>query len=266
MAVRRSPGSGPKEGATSPQARAAAYGDKLSQLEKDMAEMRDGTIKDVLEKLRLLSFEIEEINRRFGTVDHTGNTIDDLRVRLDYYSNEMADLRRQVERGSTPLPSQNQQAGTFPIPMYSGERNSLPRFLKLFYSWALSHRSEDALSYSRPVIMTSKKSQSDFEGEYGRRDVKRSLVVWSALMKAVENKTIADIVVGAKAPSVAWKILNSIVVVFVSHIQRIGCQPEKTTLHGGQSRSWSAEQGKENKRKSLAAYPPPPPTPLVRRK
>ena len=45
-----------------------------------------------------------------------------------------------------------------------------------------------------------------------------------------------------------------VVVVVVSHIQRIGCQPEKTTLHGGQSRSWSAEQGKESKRKSLAAY------------
>ena len=29
----------------------------------------------------------------------------------------------------------------------------------------------------------------------------------------------------------------------VSHIQRIGCQPEKTTLHGGQARSLSAEQG-----------------------
>ena len=57
-----------------------------------------------------------------------------------------------------------------------------------------------------------------------------------------------------------------VVVVVVSHIQRIGCQPEKTTLHGGQFRSWSAEQGKENKRKSLAAYPPPPPTLLVRRK
>ena len=50
-----------------------------------------------------------------------------------------------------------------------------------------------------------------------------------------------------------------VVVVVVSHIQRIGCQPEKTTLHGGQSRSWSAEQGKENKRKSLAAYSPPTP-------
>ena len=31
-----------------------------------------------------------------------------------------------------------------------------------------------------------------------------------------------------------------VVVVVVSHIQRIGCQPEKTSLHGGQSRSWSA--------------------------
>ena len=43
-------------------------------------------------------------------------------------------------------------------------------------------------------------------------DGERSLVVWSALTKAVgKNKTIADIVVGAKAPSEAWKILNSMV-------------------------------------------------------
>ena len=123
MAVRRSPQrSGPKAGATSPQARAPAYSDRLSQLEKDMDEIRDGTIKEVLEKLRLLSYEIKEINRRCDTVDRTGNTLDDLSVRVDYYANKMADLRSQVERGSAPLPSQNQQAGTdrFPIPMYSG--------------------------------------------------------------------------------------------------------------------------------------------------
>ena len=43
--------------------------------------------------------------------------------------------------------------------------------------------------------------------------------------------------------------------------------PEKTTLHGSQSRSWSAEQGKKKKKKSLAAHPPPPPRALlVRRK
>ena len=57
-----------------------------------------------------------------------------------------------------------------------------------------------------------------------------------------------------------------VVVAIVSHIQRSGCQPEKTTLHSGQSRSWSTEEGKENKIKSLAAHSPPPPTVLVRRK
>ena len=51
-----------------------------------------------------------------------------------------------------------------------------------------------------------------------------------------------------------------VVVVVVSRIQRIGCQPEKTSLHGGQSRSWSAEQGKKIKIKSPA--PPPPLAPL----
>ena len=47
-----------------------------------------------------------------------------------------------------------------------------------------------------------------------------------------------------------------VVAVVAFHIQRIGCRPEKTTLHGVQSRSSSAEQGKKEKRKSLAAQPP----------
>ena len=40
----------------------------------------------------------------------------------------------------------------------------------------------------------------------------QSLTVWNGLTKAVENdKSIADIVVRAKAPSEAWKILKSMV-------------------------------------------------------
>ena len=59
--------------------------------------------------------------------------------------------------------------------------------------------------------MTTKKSRTELEVEYGRWNVEQSLVVWSALTKAVEkDKAIADIVVGGKAPSEAWKILNSI--------------------------------------------------------
>ena len=56
MAAKRSPQeSDPKAGATSPQARAPAYSNRLSQLEKDMAAIRDGTVNEVLEKLRRLS-------------------------------------------------------------------------------------------------------------------------------------------------------------------------------------------------------------------
>ena len=178
MATRRSSrGLSPKAGAagaTSPQARAAAFGDRLSQLENDMAEIRDGTIKDVLVKLQLLSDEIEEINRRFGTLD-------DLKARVNCYENDMADLRRQVERGLTPLPSRNQQAGTFPIPMYSGERSSLSRFLKQFRTCALSSRSEDALSNSRPVILTGDKSRRELEIEYGRQILAQSLT-WKQIV------------------------------------------------------------------------------------
>ena len=43
--------------------------------------------------------------------------------------------------------------------------------------------------------------------------------------------------------------------------------PKKTTLHGGQSRSWSAEQGKKKKKKKSGSAPPPSPRALlVRRK
>ena len=119
IATRRPQGSDPKAGATSPQARAPAYSDRLSQLEKDVAEIRDGTVKEVLEKLRRLSYDIEEINKRFDTDDRTGDTLEDLRVRVYHHENKMTNLKRQVERGSAPLPPQNQQAETdrFPIPM-----------------------------------------------------------------------------------------------------------------------------------------------------
>ena len=48
-------------------------------------------------------------------------------------------------------------------------------------------------------------------------------------------------------------------VVVVSHIQRTGCLPEEATLHDAQSRSWSAEQGKESKNIKPGSAPPPPP-------
>ena len=54
-----------------------------------MAEIRDGTIKEVLEKVRRLSYEIEEINRRSGSLDRIGDTLDDFRVKIDHYESEI---------------------------------------------------------------------------------------------------------------------------------------------------------------------------------
>ena len=87
-----------------------------------MADFRDGTINLVLKKLRRLNYEIEETNRRFDTLDRTGDTLDDVRARIDHCESEMINLRRQVERGSALLPPQNQETGTdrLPIPCTLG--------------------------------------------------------------------------------------------------------------------------------------------------
>ena len=135
MATRGSPqGSGPIPGATNPQTPAPAFSDRLSQLEKQVDEIRDGTNRDVQEQLRRLSHEIEEINRRFDSFDRTGGTLDELRVKVYHQEAGMVELRRQIKLGSAPSPPLNQQAGNyrFPIPIYSGERSTLSRFLELF--------------------------------------------------------------------------------------------------------------------------------------
>ena len=191
------------------------HSDRMSQLEKDMDEILDCTIKEMLEKLRRFSDEIEHINRMFGSLDRTGGTLDDFRMKVDRYETEMVNWRRQVKLGVVPLPPLNQQAriDRFPIPIYSGEHSTLSRFLKLFYTRALSSQSEDALNHSRRrIIMSGDNLRRGLEREYGRPIVTQSLTVWNGLTKAVEkDTTVAHIVVGAKAPSSAWKILKSMV-------------------------------------------------------
>ena len=60
--------------------------------------------------------------------------------------------------------------------------------------------------------MTGDSSRREMEIDYGRQIAAQSLTVWNGLTKVVEkDKTIADIVVRAKAPSEAWKILKRMV-------------------------------------------------------
>ena len=52
-----------------------------------------------------------------------------------------------------------------------------------------------------------------------------------------------------------------VVGVVVSHIQRIGCQPEKKLLYTVANPARGLLNREKKKRKSLAAHPPPPPHP-----
>ena len=88
----------------------------------------------MLGKSRRLRYKIEEFNRRFDTLACTSETLGDLKVKVYRHEAERVGLRRQVELSSAPSPPLNQQAGNdrFPIPIYSGERSTLPNFLKTF--------------------------------------------------------------------------------------------------------------------------------------
>ena len=136
MTSRRSPQkvSGRKSGVTNPLTPAPAFRDRLSQLEKKVADITGGAIRDMLRKSRRLRYKIEEFNRRFDTLACTSETLGDLKVKVYRHEAERVELRRQVELSSAPSPPLNQQAGNdrFPIPIYSGERSTLPNFLKAF--------------------------------------------------------------------------------------------------------------------------------------
>ena len=94
--------------------------------------------------------------------------------------------------------------------------NAVPRQgsfeFTFFYTWSLPFQSKDALNHIHLTIMTGNNSRRELEREYGGQTATQSLTVWNVITKDVEkDKAIADNVVGARAPSEAWKILESMV-------------------------------------------------------
>ena len=97
-------GPDPKSGATNSPAPAPAPKDRFSQLEKQLAEIRDVTTSDVLEELRRLRYAIGDINRRFDAFDCTVEAFDDLRVKVDRHKAEMVELRNRLSYARLPRP------------------------------------------------------------------------------------------------------------------------------------------------------------------
>ena len=81
------------------------------------------------------------------------------------------------------------------------------------------------------------------------------VIVLSTIHRKVQRRRL---IAGVSGINKSTTLFRGIVAVVGggSRIQRIvGCRPEKTILHGGQSRSWPAEQGKEKKEK--VSHPSP---------
>ena len=75
---------------------------------------------------------LEELRRSFEQLRQTSET-------------------RQEAQSRTP--SQQIERERNPIPMYSGDRRDLPTFINRFFSWTVTQRVEQALTYEVPVLM-----------------------------------------------------------------------------------------------------------------
>ena len=109
---------------------------RLTQLECQMAEIRDIATRDVQQELRRFRYKIGEIHERFNELVCTSETLYGLRVGVDRLEAELIELQRQGELDLAPSPQLNQRTGNhrFPIPIQCGERSTLYRLLKRFYT------------------------------------------------------------------------------------------------------------------------------------
>ena len=123
---------------------------------------------------------------------------------------EMTDLRARV--GFSPTLSRGPEGSKTPVPTYSGDRSTLPNFLKLFQTWTLSYdKAGNVLRTDTPVRVVGNE-RPELERFHGREKVNQSIAVWTGLVKVIErDKTLLDMVITAGSPSEAWKILLSLV-------------------------------------------------------
>ena len=102
----------------------------------------------------------------------------------------------------------------------------------------------------RPIVYISRASL-DNEQNWTAMELKTGCVVWG--IRRLRRYLFGVYNVGEKPTVILLLFLFLTFSVLVANPKKL----LRSILHGGQSRSWSAEQGKESKIKSLAAYPPP---------
>ena len=163
-------------------------------------------MQEELERLRARTMELTRglSAVREGRVDYS--IFLELRETVGRLQTEVTSLR--ISPTLSRVPTEGSRA---PVPVYCGDRTTLPNFLKLFQTWTLSHVAGNALVTDEPVRVVGHE-RSELESIHGREKVNQSIAVWTGLVKGIEkDKTLLDMVISAGSPSEAWKILLSLV-------------------------------------------------------
>ena len=99
-----------------------------------------------------------------------------------------------------------------PVLIYSGDRSTIPNFLKFFRTWTLAHGAENAI-VANELVRVDGKDRNKLDNAHGRQKVNQYIAPWAALLvKGIERSKIRlDMVTTAESPSEAWNILLSMV-------------------------------------------------------
>lgn len=74
--------------------------------------------------------------------------------------------------------------------------------------WALGYNLESALFSDEPIHLVDK-DKNKVDEKHGRQKRRRTIAVWSGLVKAIEcGQTLLDVIFISGSPSEAWKMLS----------------------------------------------------------
>ena len=119
-----------------------------------------------------------------------------------------------------------------------GYNNDSPTY-RIYYNTNGKIMSSRSVTFIECVESNTPSMVDDIVGEGGKNYDDLEKNVYDGIQN-LESTTLDNLEV-SHGPVYQYNRMTLVVIVVVSHIQRIDCQPEKPTLRGGQSRSWSAE-------------------------
>ena len=167
------------------------------------------------EELERLRAKIVELTKGFSTMKEGLVHISDfleVRSTVGRHETEIASLRQaRLDILSRTLSRGPAEGSRAPVSVCSGDRSTLPNFLKLFQTWTMAHDAENVSVTSEPIRAFGKERASLNNADL-REKVNQSIAVWTGLVKGIErDKALFDMVITVGSLSATWKIVLSMV-------------------------------------------------------